>query len=76
MPDLFDRAAEREQQQRDEALARQSRRAGFNGKTVADSAQSCAVCDEPIPPARRAALPGVQTCVECQTDLERALRHP
>ena len=43
------------------ALAEQARRAGFAGKTVADSAHFCSSCDEPIPEARRAALPGVQT---------------
>lgn len=27
----------------------------------------CKECDEPIPKARREALPGVQLCVECQS---------
>jgi phage/conjugal plasmid C-4 type zinc finger TraR family protein len=26
----------------------------------------CSVCGEPIPEARRRALPGARTCVECQ----------
>ncbi|HBK35795.1 MAG TPA: hypothetical protein DDZ35_02545 [Halomonas sp.] len=30
----------------------------------------CKECDEPIPAARRKALPGVQLCVACQTWLE------
>ncbi|WP_394424767.1 TraR/DksA family transcriptional regulator [Vreelandella stevensii] len=30
----------------------------------------CKQCDEPIPAARRQALPGVQLCVGCQTMLE------
>jgi len=30
----------------------------------------CKECDEPIPAARRKALPGVQLCVGCQTWLE------
>ncbi|QHD48466.1 TraR/DksA family transcriptional regulator [Vreelandella aquamarina] len=30
----------------------------------------CKECDEPIPAARRKALPGVQLCVACQTVLE------
>lgn len=30
----------------------------------------CKQCDEPIPAARRQALPGVQLCVGCQTVLE------
>lgn len=31
-----------------------------------DSAVFCVECDEPIPEPRRAALPGVKLCVECQ----------
>lgn len=30
----------------------------------------CKECDEPIPAARRQALPGVQLCVRCQAILE------
>lgn len=73
MVDVFDRAAEREEQLRDDALQAQARRAGITGKTVADSATHCTVCDGRIPAARRRAVPGVQTCVDCQTDLENAL---
>lgn len=29
---------------------------------------TCAECDEPIPEARRAALPGVTLCLDCQKD--------
>ncbi len=31
------------------------------------SREHCAECDEPIPERRRAAIPGVQLCVECQS---------
>lgn len=72
MTDPFDRATEREEELRSDALAEQARRAGLAGKTVADSATECHICDEPIPDARRHALPGVQTCIDCQADLERA----
>ena len=72
MTDLYDRATEREEQNRTDALTEQARRAGLEGKTVADSALFCQLCDDPIPDARRRALPGVQTCVECQAELERA----
>lgn len=34
------------------------------------SAEFCVECDEPIPDARRNALPGVQLCVECQQGLD------
>ncbi|HHA1850047.1 TPA: TraR/DksA C4-type zinc finger protein [Enterobacter kobei] len=30
------------------------------------SAERCEECDEPIPEPRRAAVPGCQTCAECQ----------
>lgn len=73
MSDWADLAAEREQQLRDAALADQARRAGA---PAALSAVLCAVCEAPLPEARRRALPGVQTCVACQEDLERALAGP
>lgn len=31
----------------------------------------CEECDAPIPEARRKALPGVRTCVQCQEALDR-----
>lgn len=39
-----------------------------------ESAEWCAECGDAIPEARRAALPGVQTCVACQSrrDARRA----
>jgi phage/conjugal plasmid C-4 type zinc finger TraR family protein len=73
MTDIFDRATEIEEQQREDALQAQARRAGLDGKTVADSATHCGACGYLIPIARRRAVPGVQTCVTCQGDLERAL---
>jgi phage/conjugal plasmid C-4 type zinc finger TraR family protein len=33
---------------------------------VGASRETCAECDEPIPAARRAALPGVKLCIDCQ----------
>jgi phage/conjugal plasmid C-4 type zinc finger TraR family protein len=32
-----------------------------------ESAEYCDECGEPIPEARREALPGVRTCVSCQS---------
>lgn len=74
MTNFFDRAAEREEELRHDALEEQARRAGMQGKTIADSAKHCSVCELPIPEERRKAILGVQTCVCCQVDLERALR--
>jgi phage/conjugal plasmid C-4 type zinc finger TraR family protein len=76
MIDISDRATEREEQDRAHALAEVAWRDPTRGKTVADSAFECRVCGEPIPDERRQAVPGVQTCVDCQTDLERSLQCP
>lgn len=73
MTDIVDRAAEREEDFRSDALEVQARRAGLAGKTVSDSALSCSVCEDSIPEGRREAIPGVQTCVACQADLEHEL---
>jgi phage/conjugal plasmid C-4 type zinc finger TraR family protein len=39
------------------------------------SAAHCEQCGEPIPEARRAALPGVRSCVACQEKNDRDARH-
>ncbi|MCK0167596.1 DksA/TraR family C4-type zinc finger protein [Jannaschia sp. S6380] len=44
-------------------LARMRARSGPSG----ESFTHCAECEEPIPEARRAAVPGVKLCVDCQT---------
>jgi phage/conjugal plasmid C-4 type zinc finger TraR family protein len=36
-----------------------------------ESRTHCDVCEEPIPDARRAALPGVRLCIGCQSELEK-----
>jgi len=33
-----------------------------------DSLTHCADCEEPIPEARRRAIPGVKLCIDCQQD--------
>jgi phage/conjugal plasmid C-4 type zinc finger TraR family protein len=35
---------------------------------VGGSAEDCSVCGDPIPEPRRLALPGVMTCVGCQSE--------
>jgi phage/conjugal plasmid C-4 type zinc finger TraR family protein len=37
-------------------------------RPVGESLRDCAECGEPIPEARRAALPGVKLCIECQSE--------
>ena len=36
-----------------------------------ESLSHCEECDEPIPEARRRALPGVRLCVRCQSERDR-----
>jgi phage/conjugal plasmid C-4 type zinc finger TraR family protein len=36
-----------------------------------ESLKFCENCGAPIPPKRRAALPGVRTCVECQAERDQ-----
>ncbi len=70
MTDFADLAAEREAEIRADALAEHARRGGWPERL---SAVLCGVCDEPIPEARRRAVPGVQTCIDCERELEQAL---
>lgn len=37
-----------------------------------ESLSRCAECDEPIPEARRQALPGVKLCIDCQAGRDAA----
>ena len=36
-----------------------------------ESAAECERCEEPIPEARRKAIPGVRLCVHCQAECEK-----
>lgn len=76
MTDPLDIASEREQTARDDALDRQRRLAGLEGKTVDDSAEYCENddCGLPIPQPRREAMPGCRYCVDCQQRKEAAQR--
>ncbi|HHA1480161.1 TPA: TraR/DksA family transcriptional regulator [Enterobacter hormaechei subsp. xiangfangensis] len=60
MPDIIDTAAEIEELQRNAALSAHR----LNRNAV--SAEHCAECGEDIPAPRRVAVPGCQTCAECQ----------
>ncbi len=59
MSDVVDRANDLADMHRDQALKKIPSYQGV-------SAIHCADCDEPIPQARRLALPGVELCVVCQ----------
>lgn len=62
MVDLVDMANEVAQLRLSDTLERRRQAASVS----AVSAEFCEDCDEPIPEARRAAVPGVQTCIDCQ----------
>ena len=47
----------------DELARMQARKA-----PVGESLTHCADCEEPIPEARRQAVPGVKLCIDCQAD--------
>ena len=55
-----------------EAIARMRHR--LAQRAPSESADVCRECDEPIPEARRQAIPGVSLCIECQTGRDKAWR--
>ena len=73
MTSAIDKTQAREEEIRIDAMADQASR---NRQCWPEegSAMNCRVCDEEIPEARRLALPGVQTCIECQEELERGAK--
>ncbi|HEO1536638.1 TPA: TraR/DksA family transcriptional regulator [Klebsiella aerogenes] len=62
--EIIDQANELAQQRIDMAIA--AHRIDHN----AVSAEHCTECGEDIPAPRRAAVPGCQTCAECQSVIE------
>lgn len=51
-------------------LARMNARRAPQG----DSLTHCAECEEPIPQARREALPGVKLCIDCVRERDTAFK--
>lgn len=49
-------------------LARLKARRGPQGESLTH----CAECEEPIPEARRKAIPGVKLCIDCMQERDRA----
>lgn len=60
MPDLLDSITERQ------AEILESQINAARQVVTGASAMFCIDCDRPIPESRRAALPGVDTCVTCK----------
>lgn len=63
--DIFDRAQELEQRQREQAL----KQATGNSRSNKPSLEYCRDCDQAIPEARRK-TGGVERCISCQTIFE------
>jgi phage/conjugal plasmid C-4 type zinc finger TraR family protein len=63
MPDACDMAQNAETIFRREALRKREALSG-------PSATHCDVCGEPIPEARRTAVPGCRLCVNCQEEMD------
>ena len=40
-----------------------------------EGSEECDDCGEPIPKKRREAIPGVRTCVACQSERDATVRH-
>ena len=53
-----------------EELERMRARRGPMGESLTH----CAECEEPIPEARRIALPGVKLCIDCQQERDGAFK--
>lgn len=43
-------------------------------KPQGESLTHCAECEEPIPEARREAIPGVKLCIDCMQDRDAAFK--
>lgn len=70
MTDIFDRAQELEEFDRERAIERALGKAHTRGP---DDILSCVDCDDPIDPERRQVKPGCLRCVECEARRERRL---
>ncbi|WP_349970945.1 TraR/DksA family transcriptional regulator [Pseudomonas caspiana] len=64
MADIADFANDLVQERLDQALAA---RTAAKSVLAGHSFLFCETCDEPIPPARRLAVPGCTQCVVCQS---------
>lgn len=62
--EIIDQASALEEMMREQAIAAHR----LNRNAV--SAEHCAECGENIPAPRRAAVPGCQTCADCQGVIE------
>lgn len=75
MTDIFDRASDLEQKERDASIARRKDlAAAHDAPFEIEGARVCLDCFEPIPEQRLRALATAARCVDCQQSHERRLR--
>lgn len=67
MTDVYDRAQEMEQRQREQALAAQAAASRPQGNSL----EHCKDCGQAIPEKRRQAAVGCTRCIRCQTACEK-----
>ena len=72
LSDKSERASAREEQLRDDALAKM-RQAQAKQAAKGETTQ-CDTCDDDIPAQRREALPYVRTCIACASKAEQLLK--
>ena len=61
-----------ENDQMEASIAEELERLKARRGPVGESLTHCADCEEEIPQARRAALPGVKLCLDCQRERDTA----
>lgn len=72
---MFDERAIETSEMTDRRLS-EGRIAQIRGNLASEGEEFCVECDEPIPAARRKALPSAERCIGCQTIFEGARPRP
>ena len=62
------------QDQIDASIADELARMRARQQPVGESLTHCAECDEPIPEARRKAIPGVKLCIDCVAERDAVFK--
>ncbi len=62
------------QEQIDASIEDELARLKTRKPAVGESLTHCAECEEPIPEARRQAIPGVKLCIECMQERDAAFK--
>lgn len=60
------------QEQIDASIEDELKRLQAQQRPVGESLTHCAECEEPIPEARRQAIPGVKLCIDCMQERDGA----